>query len=175
MQASNTVTQEQYYGEHQEEFETPDGKQLLIDLGFKSLPLRDHPLEAKIAQFEAKQLGYFAIEYEGYINVFGDENELLGGLILQRRWNTVVIYSFYLEENLRGIGLGSRILQLAETLAKQMGGSTLILETSTLHTYEFYIKHGFEVVAELNGYIENQTYFHMFKNIIDKQQENANE
>ena len=169
--STSPLTPEQYFGEYQEVFNTPQGDKLLIDTGFKALPPRNHPLEAKIAQFESRQLGYYAIEYEGYINVFGTGDELLGGLILQRRWNAVLIYSFYLEENLRGIGLGGRIINLAEDLARQMGGTALVLETSTLHTWQFYQKHGFEVVAELNGYIDGQTYFHMFKNI---RAENAN-
>lgn len=155
---------EQYFGEYQEVFETPQG-QLLIDVGFKALQPRSHPLEAKIAQHEANQLGYYAIEYEGYLNAFADDNELVGGLILQRRWNAVYIYSFYLMEAYRGLGLGKRLLELAEDLALQMGGKALVLETSTLHTYEFYIKSGFELLSEVTGYIDGERWFHMFKDI----------
>ena len=157
---------EQYFGEYQEVFETAEQK-LLIDLGFKALPPRNHPLEAKIAQHETSQLGCYAIEYEGFINVFGDNEELVAGLILHRRWNAVAIYSFYIEPEYRGIGLGKRILQLAEDLALQMGGKALVLETSTLHTYEFYLHNGFTVLSEMQGYIDGQLYFHMYKNLHD--------
>lgn len=156
--------QEPYFGEHQEVFEAGDQK-LLLDVGFKALPPRVHPLEAKIAQHESSQLGYHAIEYEGFINVFGKNDEVVAGLILHRRWNAVSIYSFYVEPVFRGIGLGKRILELAEVLAGQMGGKALVLETSTLHTYEFYLRNGFEVLSEMKGYIDGQSYFHMFKNL----------
>lgn len=155
---------EQYFGEYQEVFETPR-RPLLIDVGFKALQPRSHPLEAKIAQHEANQLGYYAIEYEGYLNAFADENELVGGLILQRRWNAVYIYSFYLMEAFRGLGLGKRLLELAEELALQMGGKALVLETSTLHTYEFYLNNGFQLLSEVSGYIDGEIWFHMFKDI----------
>lgn len=155
---------EQYFGEYQEVFDAPN-RQLLIDIGFKALKPRSHPLEVLIAQHESNLLGYYAIEYEGYINVFAEQNELVGGLILQRRWNAVSIYSFFVQESLRGIGLGKRILHLAEHLALQMGGKALVIETSTLHTYEFYLKNGFNLLTELSGYIDGETWFHMYKDI----------
>ena len=160
---------EQYFGEYQEVFDGPQQK-LLIDIGFKALKPRNHPLEAKIAQHEANLLGYYAIEYEGYLNVFADDNELVGGLILHRRWNAVYIYSFYLIESLRGIGLGKRLLALAEELALQMGGKALVLETSTLHTYQFYLNNGFQLLSEVSGYIDGENWFHMFKEINPAQQ-----
>lgn len=163
--AKEYTTESDIFGEHQEVFDA-NGMQLLIDMGFKALPPRTHPLEAKIAEHETHLLGYYAIEYEAYINVFSDGNEVVGGLILQRRWNAAIVYSFFVESHLRGLGLGKRILFLAEHLAQQMGASSLVLETSTLHTYEFYLKNGFAVLSELNGYIDGQTWFHMYKNLI---------
>ena len=165
--------QNDIYAEYQEVF-SANGEQLLIDLGFKALPQRNHILELKIAQHEARELGYHAIEYEGFINVFGGNSasgdEMVGGLILHRRWNAVSIYSFFIDPRFRGLGLGKRILELAEQLARQMGGTALVLETSTLHTYEFYLNNGFVLLSEVNGYIDGQTWFHMFKNLMETEE-----
>lgn len=158
------VVEEQYFGEHQEVYEV-SGQKLLLDMGFKALSPRTHPLEVKIAQHESVQLGHHAIEYEGFINVFGDNDALVAGLILHRRWNGVSIYSFFVEPALRGKGLGKRLLQLAEEMAIQMGGTALILETSTLHTWQFYVCNGFKILSETTGYIDGQTYFYMLKNL----------
>lgn len=177
--ADDYITERDIFGEYHDVIEI-NGSQLLIDMGFKALAPRKHPLEAKIAQHETNILGYYAIEYEGFINVFGEGDEIVGGLILQRRWNTAIIYSFFLESHLRGMGLGKRILSLAEHMALQMGASSLVLETSTLHTYEFYLRNGFTVLCEVNGYIDGQTWFHMFKNLMvsesaDDQKSNLSE
>ena len=153
---------ELYFGEYQEIYKVGE-KRLLIDSAFKALPRRTHPLEESISQHETNQLGYYAIELEGFVNVFDDDNTLLGGMVLHRRWNTVSIYSFFIEEYLRGKGVGKHMLSIAEKQAKEMGANVIILETSTLHSFQFYLKNGFTVTHESEDIIEGQCYFYMKK------------
>ena len=152
----------EYFAQQQQVYYVAE-QALLIDSGFRALPPRAHPLEAKIAAHEAEQLGYFAIEYEGYVNVFGQHNALIGGVTLQRRWNAVAIYSFFVEPEFRGRGLGKKILATAEQLALHMGATALVLETSTLHNHQFYRNSGFRVLSEVSGYIDQHSYFYMLK------------
>lgn len=139
--------------------------QLLLESGLQPLGKREHPLEAKLALHEVRQLGYHAIEYEGYVNIFTSQDVLVGGLQLQRRWNVAVLYSLWVEPQLRGEGIGVILMQAAERLTRQMGASGIVLETSTLHSYEFYLKYGFEITSSIDDYIPGEQVFQMLKRI----------
>ncbi|UAA37099.1 GNAT family N-acetyltransferase [Paraneptunicella aestuarii] len=148
-------------------FEIPtQAGNFLLETGMAPLGKREHPIEAKIANLETQQLGFHALEYEGYINLFDEQEQLVGGLQLQRRWNIAKLYSLWVEPELRGLGLGQALMQSAEELSLSMGANAIMLETSTLHNYEFYLKLGFEIANEFTGFIPGASYFFMMKNLI---------
>ena len=152
-------------GQYQEVFNTGRQGQLLLDMGYKTLGKREHPLEAKIAELEADKLGQYVVEYEGFVNAWGANETLIGGLILHRRWNTASLFSFWVEPQFRSLGLGDKLLQLAQNLTIEMGARAIVIETSTLHNYQFYLNRGFTVTSEIEGFIDNQTYFYMIKDL----------
>ncbi len=149
-----------------QEMVTPNGlSPLLLDAGYKPLGKREHPLELKIAEMEAQNLGLYAVEYEGFANLWGDNDQLVGGLLLHRRWNTASLYSFWLEPEFRGLDLGKVLLEASEQVTLAMGARAIMLETSTLHNYEFYLRNGFIVTSEITGYIDGHSHFLMLKDL----------
>jgi len=54
----------------------------------------------------------------------------------------------YVDESLRGSGVGSKIVQIAKTLAKSQGANLIILDTLNPHLNKFYEKHGANVICE---------------------------
>lgn len=124
---------------------------------------RFHPLENQITQMENQALGYHAIEYDGYVNLFNEQERLIGGLQLQRRWQMAKLFALWLDEDYRGTGLGGTLMQHAESLSWRLGAKQILLETSSIHHYAFYLAQGFTVLSALDNIIPGETFYIMNK------------
>jgi GNAT superfamily N-acetyltransferase len=74
-----------------------------------------------------------------------DDNsgEVLGGLLGHTSYRLFFLDLFYLPEGLRGAGLGSRIITLAEDEARRRGCTAAFVYTVTFQAPEFYERHGY--------------------------------
>ena len=79
------------------------------------------------------------------------ESRIVGGLIGSSRWGGFHIEMIALPAILRGRGLGSKLLVLAEEEARRRGCSHMLLDTQAFQAKPFYERHGFEVFGQLNG------------------------
>lgn len=68
--------------------------------------------------------------------------EVMGGLTGRTSRSVLFIDMFILPESLRGTGLGSKLLQMAEEEGRRRGCHTALLHTNTFQAPEFYKKHG---------------------------------
>lgn len=69
-------------------------------------------------------------------------HEVMGGLTGRTSRSVLFIDMFILPESLRGTGLGSKLLQMAEEEGRQRGCHTALLHTNTFQAPAFYKKHG---------------------------------
>lgn len=139
--------------------------QFHLEIGHYAHGQRSHPLELQITQMECRALGYHAIEYNGYINLYDANNKLIGGLQLQRRWQMAKLFALWVDESHRSQGLGAMLMEKAETLAWEMGAKQIMLETSSIHHCGFYLAQGFEVLATLDDVIPDEMFYIMNKPI----------
>jgi GNAT superfamily N-acetyltransferase len=79
------------------------------------------------------------------------QGDVLGGLIAYSRWQEFFIDLIALPEDLRGHGLGGRLLAMAEEEARARGCSLLWLDSYAFQNNGFYERHGFEVFAKFDG------------------------
>ena len=92
----------------------------------------------------------------------GEEGQLIGGVVLVVHWHWLYIEILVVNEAFRGQGLGSRLLRQAETYAKAEGCVGAYLDTLSFQAPDFYRKHGYEVLAELENFPpgpHRKTYF----------------
>lgn len=68
--------------------------------------------------------------------------EVLGGLTGRSSRGVLFIDMFFLPESMRGHGLGSRLLQMAEAEGRRRGCRIGLLHTNSFQAPEFYRKHG---------------------------------
>jgi GNAT superfamily N-acetyltransferase len=73
----------------------------------------------------------------------------MGGLSGRTSFSLLFVERFFLPGNLRGNGLGSRLIALAEEEARRRGCTRAALFTLTFQAPGFYLKQGYEVAAQL--------------------------
>jgi GNAT superfamily N-acetyltransferase len=78
--------------------------------------------------------------------------EVEGGLRGEIYWNWLTIYQLVIPQDVRGKGIGSRLLQNAEEFARQNGCVGVWLDTFSFQAPAFYRKRGYEEFAELSCY-----------------------
>jgi GNAT superfamily N-acetyltransferase len=83
--------------------------------------------------------------------VVRDDNggEPVGGLLGHTSYRLFSLDLFYLPEYLRGAGLGSRIIALAEDEAKRRGCTAAVVWTVTFQAPGFYERHGYHRFGEI--------------------------
>jgi len=73
-----------------------------------------------------------------------DSGEVVGGLLGRTSLGLLFVDLFHLPERLRGRGIGSRVLRLAEDEAIRRGCRAATLVTITFQAPDFYARHGWE-------------------------------
>ena len=78
-----------------------------------------------------------------------DTNEVLGGITGRTSLGLLFIDLVFLPDELRGDGLGSRILKLAEDEGRRRGCRAATLYTISFQAPGFYARHGWRVFGEI--------------------------
>ena len=76
-------------------------------------------------------------------------NEILGGITGRTSLGLLFIDLVFLPDELRGGGLGSRILKLAEDEGRRRGCRAAMLYTISFQAPRFYERHGWRVFGEI--------------------------
>jgi GNAT superfamily N-acetyltransferase len=86
--------------------------------------------------------------------VIKDENgnEIAGILAGMGYWNGLEIKILWVNEAYRKEGLGTKLLNHTETMAKAKGATISMLDTFDFQAEAFYLKNGYEVVGEIKNF-----------------------
>ena len=77
---------------------------------------------------------------------------VVGGLLGMIRWRWLHVAKLWLPDELRGRGIGSRLLRMAEDHARARGCTHASLDTFEYQARPFYEKLGYSVVGTLEGF-----------------------
>ena len=91
------------------------------------------------------------------------DGSLLGGLYGATMWKWLMIDGLWVAEQVRGRGLGRRVLLAAEATAIERGCRGSWLGTFDFQAREFYERLGYAVFAELPGFPPGHTHYHLQK------------
>lgn len=80
------------------------------------------------------------------------DGEIKAGLIGETHGNWLEVDYLWVSEDLRGQGIGSRLLKCAEQTALERGCTHCFLNTFGFQAPEFYKKYGYEEVFVLNNF-----------------------
>jgi GNAT superfamily N-acetyltransferase len=80
------------------------------------------------------------------------EYRVLGGLVAEEHWGWLYVAWLWLPQNLRGRGLGSRLLLEAEKIGAANGCRYAYLSTFAFQALPFYQRHGYAVCGTLDDF-----------------------
>ena len=95
-----------------------------------------------------------------------DENQnLIAGILGGTYWGWLHIDILWVDENFRSKKIGSRLLIAAENEAKKRGCHSVHVDTMSWQAPEFYKKHGYELISELDNIPNGYKKFHFIKRL----------
>ena len=105
-------------------------------------------LEGQLDKFNSKFMGLNAHEYGVY---YKDGNEkIIAGLYAESYGAVFYIHYLWIDEAQRGRRLGHRLLEAAETHARQLGCASVSVDTFSFQAPNFYLKQGFQIIGTLD-------------------------
>lgn len=78
------------------------------------------------------------------------EGAVRAGLVGEIAYSWLFVDKFWVDDALRGQGFGARLLAAAEAFAQEQGAIGAQLFTNSYQAPDFYEKHGFEALGQLN-------------------------
>ena len=87
-----------------------------------------------------------------YLYVEDEHGEIMAGLVAETFGNWLEIEYLFVKEDLRGQGIGSQLLQQAESEAKKRNCCFAFVNTFQFQAPAFYQKHGYKEVFTLKDY-----------------------
>ncbi len=104
----------------------------------------------RLLQFNQERAGPFR-DVRLVLTARGAAGELLGGLVGLGFWNGLFIDLLWVEESSRRRGIGTALMQAAESQARKRGWQVCFLSTFTFQAPEYYRRLGYEPFGELKG------------------------
>ena len=93
------------------------------------------------------------------------DGNIVGGILGHTRWRWMYIAKLWVDESLRGQGVGSRLMEAAEELARSRGCTDVSLDTFDFQARPFYEKLGYELFGTLDGYPPGYRQFYLRKRL----------
>src|SRR5260370_5093471 len=94
--------------------------------------------------------------------------KVVGGLHGRSEFGLVYVAWFFLPEDLRRAGIGSRVLAMAEQKGRRRGCTQIALTTLSIEAPRFYKKQGYDVAATIDCDPPGLTRYYMMKRLVSK-------
>lgn len=105
-------------------------------------------------------------DYERISIILKDEDfRIVGGLLGWIEWGCLQIEIVWVDEALRGEGLGRELMQTAEEVAGKKGCHLIKLDTFSFQAPIFYQKLGYEISGKLEDFPKGYTQYYLCKRI----------
>lgn len=92
------------------------------------------------------------------------DGQIFGGIVSEICWNWMEVHYLFVNEQLRKLGYGKKLLHEAEKIAKEKACDFIKLDTLSFQALDFYKKQGFEVYGEIQN-AGRHTHYYLKKDI----------
>jgi GNAT superfamily N-acetyltransferase len=93
------------------------------------------------------------------------DGRVAGGLDGELRWTWLFVAHLWLPEEMRGRGLGSALLECAESFAREHAGTGVYLDTLEFQALSFYRRRGYSIYGVLEGFPPGSRRFYLQKRL----------
>ncbi|MBQ9950914.1 MAG: GNAT family N-acetyltransferase [Clostridia bacterium] len=94
-----------------------------------------------------------------------EENVIAGCLANIYCWNVMYIDILWVDEGARGQGLGTKLLEDAQRIARENQCTLIHLDTFDFQAKDFYLRHGFHLFGVLEGCPEGHCRYYLSKKL----------
>jgi ribosomal protein S18 acetylase RimI-like enzyme len=104
-----------------------------------------------LSAHRTKTLGFEAVGQPICLVHRAADGRMLAGLVAEVMLEWLFVEKFWVDESLRGQGIGSRMLAAAEEAARARGAIGVTLNTSSFQAPDFYRRHGYVELGRIEG------------------------
>ena len=104
-----------------------------------------------VGTYNEQQAGEDAFERLCFV-VNSPGRGIVAGVVAELYWNWLHVDLLWVKEELRGQGLGHRLLLKVEAEARKRGATDAFLDTFTFQAPDFYVKYGYRQFGELQDF-----------------------
>ncbi|MCQ2241945.1 GNAT family N-acetyltransferase [Treponema sp.] len=97
---------------------------------------------------------------------YDEAKNVIAGILGGTYWGWMHLDILWVDEKHRKTGIGSRLLKAAEEEAIRRGCHSVHVDTMSWQAPEFYKKHGYRIIGELNDIPTGNKKFHLVKDLI---------
>ena len=115
--------------------------------------------------YDRSQTGYYDFRPLAVFARDPATGKVVGGLHGRSEFGLVYIAWFFLPEDLRRAGIGSRVLTMAEEEGRRRGCTRIALTTLSVEAPGFYRKQGYDVAATIDCEPPGLTRYYMMKKL----------
>ena len=117
-----------------------------------------------LARFNDEKVGPDNHELLNIVD-YDENHNVIAGILGGTYWGWCHIDILWVDERFCRQGLGSKLLETAEAEAKKRGCHSVHVDTMSWQAPEFYKKHGYKIISELNDIPAGNKKFHLIKKL----------
>ena len=97
---------------------------------------------------------------------YDNSGNIIAGILGGTYWGWMHIDILWVDENHRKQGLGTQLLKAAENEAIKRGCHSVHVDTMSWQAPDFYKKHGYEIISQLDDIPNGNKKYHLIKKLI---------
>lgn len=120
---------------------------------------------AQFREYSLEQTDFDGLSEEPVVFELFDGNKRIGIAVVQLFWGALHLKYLLVEKEFRGKGVGRRLIDHIEIFGKEKNCPFLFVETLSFQGIEIYLKCGFEIELERKGYLKEQSFYYLRKDL----------
>lgn len=121
-------------------------------------------IRRQLRQYNQRFVGCAEVESVA-VFALNNENRKIGALSGMTWGNWIQIQLLWVDEEERGNGVGSQLLDEAEKVARERGCLYSLVDTFSFQALPFYLRKGYEIKMTLDNFPENQQRYYLLRDL----------
>lgn len=116
-------------------------------------------------EYSLEQIGFDGLEEEPVSFELFEGEQRIAIAVVQIFWGALHLKYLLVEKEYRGSGIGRKLMDHVSEFGKAKNCPFIFVETLSFQGIEFYQKCGFQVELERKGYLKDQSFYYLKKDL----------